>query len=188
MKVTIEDAGESGDFYRSLWLYPLIQGGIISLAGIILLIFPKVGLIFMSVMFGLYLFMLGLGQTVLAFKLSSLKEHWWKLLIRSILILIVGVLILWYPFSFAKIGMGIPLVAGGIFLIINSMQDLLNPDFRSRGKTEQAGSLLTVLLGILLCFAPVFSALMLFRIIGGLSLFSGTFLIVRALSNRTTPH
>ncbi len=188
MKVTIEDAGESGDFYRSLWLYPLIQGGIVSLAGIILLIFPKVGLIFMSVMFGLYLFMLGLGQTVLAFKLSSVKDHWWKLLVRSILMLIAGIFILWYPFSFAKIGMGIPLIAGGIFLIINSMQDLLNPDFRSKDRRERIGSLLTVLMGILLCFAPVFSALLLFRIIGTLSLFSGIFLVARALSNRTTPH
>ncbi|OQY35044.1 MAG: hypothetical protein B6241_02670 [Spirochaetaceae bacterium 4572_59] len=184
MKQTIEDVENNEELNRSMWLYPLIRGGIITVAGILLIVFPKIGPIFLSAVFGLYLLVLGIGQTVLSFKLSGSRDRWWQLLIRGGLLIIAAVLILWYPFSFAKIGMGIPLVVGGLFLIINSLQDLLSPSFQNSGSLSRFGSIFMIILGVLLCFAPVFSALLLFRFIGLFSLAGGIFLIQRALSFR----
>ena len=177
MKGEVENAGEDEKYYKHISLYPLVQGGIITLAGAILLFFPKVGLIFLSVTFGLYLLMQGISQTVLSFRVSDSRANWWKLLIRGCLLIIAGVLILWYPFSFAKIGMGIPLVTGGIFLIISNLQDLMAPDLRSPGRLR-IGNIVMLVIGILLCFAPVFSALFLFRLIGFLTLIGGVLLIL----------
>jgi len=184
MKVTIEDADERDLFSKSFRFYAFIQGGILSLAGIILFLFPKSGLIFLSIIFGLYILILGVGQTVTAFHLNETHKAWWHLLVRGVLLILVGVLVLWFPFSFAKIGMGIPLVAGGLFLIINGLQDLLAPSFQSVQKPQSSGSVLMIVLGALLCFAPVFSALLLFRFIGVLSAASGSFLIYRAWLDR----
>ncbi len=176
MKGVVEDYNDDG-IYEKLRIYPLIQGGILCLAGLILLLFPKLGLIFLSITFGLYLLLQGIGQTVLAFQISDIKENWWQMLIRAILFIIAGVLILWFPFSFAKIGMGIPLVTGGIFLIISNLQDLLQAHPAGMGKGK-SGSIIMLLLGILLCFAPVFSALLLFRIIGIFTLAGGLLIIL----------
>lgn len=184
MKQTIEDAEPLDKINQSMWLYPLIRGGIMVLAGILLIAIPKIGPIFLSAVFGLYLLVLGIGQIVLSFKLSESSKRWWQLLIRGGLLIIGGVLILWYPFSFAKIGMGIPLVAGGIFLIINSLQDLLSPSFKNSESHSSIGSIFMIILGVLLCFAPVFSALLLFRFIGIISLTGGFLLIMRSLSFR----
>jgi len=184
MKGTVENAEEQEALLKSFWLYPLIQGGIITALGLILLIFPKSGLIFLSVMIGLYILFLGIGQTVLAFRLSDLQANWWYLLIRGILLILAGVLVLWFPVSFAKLGMGIPLVLAGGFLIINGIQDLFSRNLPDSGRQHRSGSIMMVVLGALLCFAPVFSALMLFRIIGAASLAGGVMLIVKALMNR----
>ena len=183
MNGIVEDSGEDDDKYEKTNIYPLIQGGILCLAGLALILFPKLGLIFLSVTFGLYLLMQGIGQTVLAFQLSDTRANWWHLLIRGVLFIIGGVLILWYPFSFAKIGMGIPLVAGGIVLIVSNLQELM----ASGTFSLREGSLRTLvmlLLGILLCFAPVFSALLLFRIIGILTLAGGLLILTYAYGFR----
>ena len=183
MKGTIEDIDNENSHYDKMKIYPFIQGGILTLAGLALIFFPKLGLIFLSVTFGLYLLMQGIGQTVMAFQLSDTERRWWRLLIRAVVFIIGGVLILWYPFSFAKIGMGIPLVAGGIVLIISNLQDLLVRRSLSPGE----GSVRTVimlLLGVLLCFAPVFSALLLFRIIGFLTLAGGILILLYTYSYR----
>lgn len=184
MKQTVEDAEAVDELHKTMWLYPLIQGGIIVVAGIMLIVFPKIGPIFLSGVFGLYLLVLGIGQTVLSFKLSESNERWWQLLVRGAFLIIAAVLILWYPFSFAKIGMGIPLIAGGIFLIVNSLQDLISPGFQNSEGHSRIGSVFMIILGVLLCFAPIFSALLLFRFIGVVSLAGGLLLIQRALSFR----
>ncbi len=183
MKGTIEDIDSENDYYEKVKIYPFMQGGILCLAGLALILFPKLGLIFISVTFGLYLLIQGIGQTVLAFQASGSDKGWWRLLLRGAVFIIGGVLILWYPFSFAKIGMGIPLVAGGIVLIISNLQDLLVRRSFSPGE----GSVRTVimlLLGILLCFAPVFSALLLFRIIGFFTLAGGILILLYTYSYR----
>jgi uncharacterized membrane protein HdeD (DUF308 family) len=98
--------------------------------------------------------------------------------------LICGLVVLTFPISFAKIGTGVPLVLTGLFLIFYGVQDLLSKHFPGSGFQHSLESILMIIMGGLLCFAPVASAMIIFRLLGFTTFAGGVLIILRALYNK----
>ena len=185
MEGIVEDGDGTKRGGTSLWIYPLLEGITALLAGTVLLFYPKTGLIFISMVFGILIMISGVGQTVLVLKLGKGQNQWGSLLTKGILKIAFGFIILVYPFGFAKIGMGIPLVLAGVFLILGGLQELFRDQKTDLSPKNRTGNILVILLGALLCFAPVFSALLLFRLLGAVALLRGIYQILRAIAVKT---
>ncbi|MDA3955865.1 hypothetical protein, partial [Oceanispirochaeta sp.] len=67
MEGKIENA-EQNQTLRNVWFYTLIQGAISTVTGLILMIFPTIGMVFVSLVFSFYLIWLGISQIVLGYK------------------------------------------------------------------------------------------------------------------------
>ncbi len=184
MEGHVENA-DHNDTLRNAWFYTFVQGAISSVAGLILLIFPTIGMVFISLVFSLYLIWLGISQIIIGYKLSSIDRNWWFMLLRGILMLVCGLVVLSFPVSFAKIGTGVPLVLTGLFLIFYGIQDLVSKRFPGKGFHHSASSVIMILTGALLCFAPVASAMMIFRILGLTTFAGGILNLVKAFYNRS---
>lgn len=180
----VENAEEKYSHVKKAWFFTLIQGGISSVIGLILMIFPNIGMVFVSLVFSFYLIWIGISQIVLAYKLSSAQTRWWMLLLRGVAMFICGIVVLVFPLSFAKIGTGVPLVLIGLFLIFNGLQDLLAKSSPGKGVQHSMSAIIMLLTGALLCFAPVSSALLMFRILGFTTLSGGLLLMARAFFHR----
>jgi len=183
MEGHIENADQSNTL-RDAWFFTLVLGIISSIIGFILMIFPTIGMVFISLVFSLYLIWIGISQIIISYKLSSIDKNWWYLLVRGIIMLVCGLVVLSFPVSFAKIGTGVPLVLTGLFLILYGVQDLFSKRFPGSGIHHSASSIIMVLTGALLCFAPVSSALLIFRILGLTTLVGGILNLFKAFYNK----
>jgi uncharacterized membrane protein HdeD (DUF308 family) len=183
MEGKIENADQD-ETYRNAWFYTLVLGLISTVTGLILFIFPTIGMVFISLIFSFYLIWLGISQIVIGYKLSSIQKNWWILLLRGIIMLILGFVVISFPISFAKVGAGVPLVLTGLFLIFYGVQDLISKHFPGSGINHTLSSIMIILTGALLCFAPVSSALIIFRLLGLTTFTGGILHVIRALYNR----
>jgi len=184
MEGHIENADQSNTL-RNAWFYTLVQGIISTITGLILVLFPTIGLVFISLVFSFYLIWLGISQIVISYKLSSFDKNWWYILLRGIIMLVCGLVVLSFPVSFAKIGTGVPLVLTGLFLILYGIQDLFSKRFPGNGFHHSASSIIMILTGALLCFAPVASALFIIRILGITTFAGGILNLLKAFYNRS---
>lgn len=165
MEGTVENA-DGSTILKNNWFYTFIQGCISAGIGLILMLFPTIGVVFVSLVFSFYLIWLGVSQIVLSFKFSSIQNNWWIILIRGIFMLICGLVILSFPVSFGNISVGIPLILLGLFLIFYGVLDLLSNKLPGSGFQHALSSLIMILTGILLCLASAAAAGIIFRILG----------------------
>lgn len=165
MEGTVENA-EGNTILKNSWFYTFIQGCISAVIGLILMIFPTIGLVFVSLVFSFYLIWLGISQIILSFKFSSIQKNWWIILIRGIFMLVCGLVILSFPVSFANISVGIPLILLGLFLIFYGVVDLLSNKVPGSGFQHALSSIIMILTGVLLCLASASAAGIIFRILG----------------------
>lgn len=183
MEGTVEDAGGSR-ILKNNWFYTFIQGCISAVIGLILMIFPTIGVVFVSLVFSFYLIWIGISQIVLAFKFSSIQKNWWIILIRGIFMLISGLVILSFPISFANISVGIPLILLGLFLIFYGVVDLLSNKVPGNGFQHGVSSLIMILTGVLLCLASASAAGIIFRILGFTVFIGGILNGIQAFNSR----
>ncbi|MBF9015632.1 MULTISPECIES: HdeD family acid-resistance protein [unclassified Oceanispirochaeta] len=165
MEGTVENANGS-TILKNSWFYTFIQGCISAVIGLILMIFPTIGVVFVSLVFSFYLIWLGISQIVLSFKFSSIQKNWWIILIRGLIMLISGLVILSFPISFGNISVGIPLILLGLFLIFYGVVDLLSNKLPGSGIHHVISSIIMILTGVLLCLASAAAAEIIFRILG----------------------
>ena len=84
MEGTVENAeNASSTTLKNNWFYTFIQSCISAVIGLTLLLVPKIGVVFISLVFSVYLIWVGVTQVVLAFKLSSIQKKWWLILLRG---------------------------------------------------------------------------------------------------------
>ena len=184
MEGTVENVDPRDELRKKTWFYTLVQGGISTVIGLILIILPTIGMVFISLVFGLSLIWMGLSQIILAFKLSSYRDQWVTIMVRGSVLLISGIIVLIFPMSFAKLGTGIPLVLTGLVLLFFGLHDLVSNRMPGKGLPHSFSSIILILTGALLCFAPVASAMLIIRILGFTTLAGGVLNISRSLLNR----
>jgi Short repeat of unknown function (DUF308) len=183
MEGTVESAGGS-TILKNNWFYTFIQGCISAVIGFILMIFPTIGVVFVSLVFSFYLIWIGISQIVLAFKFSSIQKNWWIILIRGIFMLISGLVILSFPISFGNISVGIPLILLGLFLIFHGVVDLLSNKVPGNGFQHAVSSIIMIMTGVLLCLASASAAGIIFRILGFTVFAGGIFHGIQAFYSR----
>ncbi len=184
MEGTVESINPQDEMRRKAWFYTLVQGIISAAIGLFLIIFPTIGMVFISVVFGLSLIWMGLSQIIMGFKLSSYRDQWVIITIRGSVLLICGIIVLIFPMSFAKLGTGIPLVLTGLVLIFFGFHDLISKGTPGSGLPHTISDIILIATGGILCFAPVASAMLIFRILGFTTLAGGILNISRALLGR----
>ncbi|MDC7240229.1 MAG: DUF308 domain-containing protein [Spirochaetales bacterium] len=172
MEGTVENADNS-TVLKNNWFYTFVQSCISAVIGLILLLVPKIGVVFISLVFSVYLIWVGVTQVVLAFKLSSIQRNWWVILVRGIVMLICGLVVVSFPVSFGEISVGIPLIILGLFLIFYGVLDLITRRIPGQGLTHGMSSIIMILIGVLLCLASAAAARVLFRILGATTLAGG---------------
>lgn len=184
MEGTVENINPQEEMRQKAWFYTLVQGVISAAIGLILIIFPSIGMVFISVVFGLGLLWMGLTQIILGFKLSSYRDQWAIIIARGTVLLICGIIVLIFPMSFARLGTGIPLVLTGLVLMFFGIHDLVSRGTPGSGLPHVVSNIIMIVTGALLCFAPVASAIVIFRILGFTTIAGGILNISRALLNR----
>ena len=184
MEGTVESINPRDEIRRKAWFYTLVQGIISAAIGLILVIFPSIGMVFISVVFGLAMIWMGLTQIILGFKLSSYRDQWLINMIRGTVLLIIGIIVLIFPMSFARLGTGIPLVLTGLVFLFFGIHDLITRSTPGRGLPHMFSDIILIATGALLCFAPVASAMIMFRILGFTTIAGGILNISRALWSR----
>jgi uncharacterized membrane protein HdeD (DUF308 family) len=184
MEGTVENINPQDEMRRKAWFYTLVQGIISAAIGLILILFPSIGMVFISVVFGLILIWMGLTQIILGFKLSSYRDQWVVIMVRGTVLLISGIIVLIFPMSFARLGTGIPLVLTGLVLMFFGIHDLISRGTPGSGLPHIFSDIILIVTGALLCFAPVASAIVIFRILGFTTIAGGALNISRALWSR----
>ncbi|MDC7233354.1 MAG: DUF308 domain-containing protein [Spirochaetales bacterium] len=183
MEGTVENA-DGSTILKNNWFYTFIQGCISAVIGLILMIFPTIGMVFVSLVFSFYLIWLGISQIIISFKLSSVQKNWWIILLRGILLLVGGLVILSFPVSFSSISVGIPVILLGLFLIFYGLVDLINKNLPGEGFNHSLSSIIMIVTGVLLCLASASAAGIIFRILG-FTVFSGAVLqMIQAFYSR----
>ncbi len=174
MEGTVENAeNASSTTLKNNWFYTFIQSCISAVIGLTLLLVPKIGVVFISLVFSVYLIWVGVTQVVLAFKLSSIQKKWWLILLRGLFMLICGLVVISFPVSFGNISVGIPLIILGLFLIFYGVLDLVSPRIPGGGVSHGLSSVIMIIIGILLCLASAAAARVLFRILGATTFAGG---------------
>lgn len=99
----------------------LVSGILYSVLGVIIMVYPYSVLRLVSICLGVYLIVSGLIKLKLAISLKELTDKWIGTLVVSIIILILGLLLIFNPFS----GIAITKLAGA-FLVAVAVFDIID--------------------------------------------------------------
>ena len=169
VKATIEEIDPEEKAVR---YFPplLITKGIIGLlSGIILLFWPKAGLTVASVVLGVFLLVDGVERliTVLRYPSSRGKSDAVSI-IGAILRIVFGVVLLFRPLEAGNFWVSVILIITGINLIAGSLFMFWSEPGMKKDFLSISSAVLMLILGLLMIILPVFTALLMFRILGGI--------------------
>jgi len=167
-KVVIEEIDPAEKAARHYAPLLIVKGVIGLIAGIVLLFWPKAGLAVVSVTLGIFLTADGIERLITVLRGPALSGSSDILsIIGAVLRIIFGAVILFRPVeiggfwvSFIFIIAGINLTAGSLFMFWNEPR--IKDDLLSL-----MSAVLMLLLGLLMIVLPMVTALLMFRILGG---------------------
>ncbi len=145
--------------------------------GLVLIAIPLQSLSLVALIFSFFLVLTGSAQ-VLKFLKGGVLPGKFSLL-KGLFTLLIGILGVSSPYTMASLGVAVPVIALGICLITLGGLDLLLTNFHLQSTYLRLSALGKLGVGVFLCFAPLASALLVFRFLGFLVfVFSGLVLFI----------
>lgn len=167
IKATIEETDPAEQVARHFSPLLIAKGIVGIIAGIVLLFWPKTGMAVVAVTLGLFLIVDGIERLIAILRIpGDTRRSDLFSIIGAVLRLIFGAVILLNPvgagsfwLSFIFIVAGLNLIAGSLMMFWSEPQ--IREDLMSAGT-----AVLMLLLGMLMIFLPLVTALLMFRILG----------------------
>ena len=165
------------------WWSLLARGIIAVIFGLAALFWPRLTLLVLIYIFGVYALVDGIITIYLAFQERNMQTNWWMVLLEGIAGVIVGILVFIWPAITALVLLY--LIAA--WALITGIIELVAAFTTGMGWLLALAGALSILLGIVLFARPVAGILSLVWLIGIYAIVWGALLIVRAFQARSAP-
>lgn len=170
---------------RYHWRVLLIRGIIAVLFGLLVVAQPAWTILALVYLFGAYALIDGIMAVVGSLQERSTSSHWWELLIRGIVGIIVGLLVFFWP---DKTVLGLFFLVG-IWAIVTGVLELIAAFALPGGLGLEwplvLGGVLLLILGIVFVRHPVASMTFLVWILGLFAIVYGVVQFARAFQQRS---
>jgi len=159
-----------------IWVLVLLRGVLAATIGFYALINPVATLLALIWVLGIYWIIDGCFLLITGFTGTVGKSKWWMILLRALLSIIAGVLIVANPILglftsvFLVYILGIQAIIGGGMEFMAAMKAKQHLD---NGWVLILHGVLSVVFGVMLLMAPLFSAVVLTQIVGAFALVLG---------------
>jgi uncharacterized membrane protein HdeD (DUF308 family) len=166
------------------WWMTLLRGVIAILFGVLLFVMPGVSLLSLTLLFGAFVLVDGIGNIVTAIGGRREHEHWWLLLLVGLLGVGVGLLTFWSPGLTALallFYIAIWAIASGLLTVVGAIR--LRKEIEGELWLILAG-LASVAFGVLVVARPGAGALSILWLIGAYAIAFGLLLVIFAFRAR----
>jgi uncharacterized membrane protein HdeD (DUF308 family) len=162
------------------------EGVFAILAGIAMLFWPGLTLVFLVVLFGIFVLVWGIVELIRSLLGMGRVKFWWLELIFSLLVIGLGVFLL----RNTVISIAVVILLIGFTFIVRGIIDLLIAFFSKNEDRDirtflGISGVIGIIAGIIVLAQPVASGLAFVWIVGLYTIISGSVLIVRALKARS---
>lgn len=171
---------------RALWWLTLLRGILLLILGLYAIFRPELTLAAFVQVIGVFMIIEGVIAVWFGISGNTATRGW--TLFRGVALIVIGLFVVFQPMLIAAIGamvvvylLAIAFIVGGIAEIYVAIRD--RHQIRGEGWLI-LGGVLSVLLGLLLCAAPLFAAWAIVRVIGVFAIIAGIGLIIAAFSVR----
>jgi uncharacterized membrane protein HdeD (DUF308 family) len=136
--------------------------------GLSMLFWPKMGLNLLSLIIGLLLTVQGIFAIVLSFINRINKQINTRVIVHKIIQILVGILFVLRPGWVVNLGIHFLFVSSGVIIIAGNLLHILRDN--SVKKQDSAGPIIFILMGLIMIFAPFFTAELFIRLLGLITL------------------
>lgn len=172
------------DLFSRFWWMILLRGAIAVLFGVVLFAWPGVSLASLVILFGIFVFIDGIGNVVMAFGGRQEEDHWWVLLLAGLAGIAVGILTFLNPDITALVLLfyiAIWAIVTGVLQIVAAirLRKVIQGEF-----WMVLGGLASIAFGVFVIARPGQGALAILWLIGAYAIVIGVVLILFAFRAR----